>query len=103
MDQTLPTPGDSSIELPKPELEEPKKKPNVWYKSLTSLAVFVVIGYFFFGQNWMLVLVLTAVVVFHELGHFLAMKIYKYQDLGIFFIPLLGAYVSGKKQEVSQT
>jgi Zn-dependent protease len=50
----------------------------------------------------MLVLILTAVVVFHELGHFIAMKIYKYQDLGIFFIPLLGAYVSGKKQEVSQ-
>jgi hypothetical protein len=30
------------------------------------------------------------------------MKIYKYQELGIFFIPLMGAYVSGKKQEVSQ-
>jgi stage IV sporulation protein FB len=49
-----------------------------------------------------LILVLTGVVVFHELGHFIAMKIYKYQDLGMFFIPLLGAYVSGKKQEVSQ-
>ena len=47
-------------------------------------------------------IVLTAVVIFHELGHFLAMKFYKYQDLGIFFIPLMGAYVSGKKQVVSQ-
>jgi hypothetical protein len=32
----------------------------------------------------------------------MAMKIYKYRELGMFFIPLLGAYVSGKKQEVSQ-
>ncbi|HET6995365.1 MAG TPA: site-2 protease family protein, partial [Chitinophagaceae bacterium] len=42
------------------------------------------------------------IVVFHELGHFFAMKAFRYKDLGIFFIPLLGAYVSGSKREVSQ-
>lgn len=36
------------------------------------------------------------------MGHFLAMKYFRYSDLGIFFIPLLGAYVSGSKREVSQ-
>lgn len=102
MDQPIPIPGEMTPEIPKPELEEPKNRPNVWLKSIGSLAIFLVIGYFFFRQNWPLVLVLTGVVIFHELGHFIAMKIYKYQDLGIFFIPLLGAYVSGKKQEVSQ-
>jgi Zn-dependent protease len=68
-----------------------------------------VIGYFFFKRYTgdsnsaiALVIVLTGVVVFHEFGHFVAMKIYKYRELGMFFIPLLGAYVSGKKQEVSQ-
>jgi hypothetical protein len=30
------------------------------------------------------------------------MKYFNYKDLGIFFIPLLGAYVSGNKREVSQ-
>jgi hypothetical protein len=30
------------------------------------------------------------------------MKTFHYKDLGIFFIPLLGAYVSGSKREVSQ-
>ena len=103
MDQPIPIPGEMTPEIPKPELEEPKSRPNVWLKSLGSLAFFLIVGYFFFKQNWTLVLVLTGVVVFHELGHFVAMKIYKYQELGIFFIPLLGAYVSGKKQEVSQT
>ena len=46
--------------------------------------------------------ILFALVVIHELGHFFAMKFFRYKDLGIFFIPLLGAYVSGTKREVSQ-
>jgi Zn-dependent protease len=102
MDQSIPIPGEIPAEIPKPELEEPKNKMNVWLRSLGSLALFLVVGYFFFRHNWTWVMILTAVVVFHEMGHFFAMKVYKYQELGIFFIPLMGAYVSGKKQEVSQ-
>src|ERR1700704_2673564 len=92
-----------TIYPPKPELEENKSKMNVWLRSLSSLALYFIIGYFFFNKDWLLVLVLTGVVVFHEMGHFLAMKLYNYTDLGIFFIPLLGAYASGTKREVSQT
>ena len=109
MDQPIPIPGEIPVEIPKPELEESKSSRYVWLKSLGSLGFFLVIGYFFFrrytGDSYSaiaMVIVLTGVVVFHELGHFLAMKIYKYRELGMFFIPLLGAYVSGKKQEVSQ-
>lgn len=109
MDQTLPAHDEKPVEIPKPELEEPKSSRWVWLKSLGSLGFFLVIGYFFFrrftGDSYSAlaeVIVLTVVVVFHEFGHFVAMKIYKYRELGMFFIPLLGAYVSGKKQEVSQ-
>lgn len=102
MDELQLIPDETPIEIPKPELEDTKSRSNVWLKSLGSLFFFIVIGFFFFHQNWTLVLILTGVVVFHELGHFVAMKIYNYQDLGMYFIPLLGAYVSGKKQEVSQ-
>jgi len=87
---------------PKPPGEEPKSRANVWLRSISSLLLYLAMGYYFFNQNWTLVIVLTGVVVFHELGHFLAMKIYNYTDLGIFFIPLVGAYASGKKKEVSQ-
>jgi stage IV sporulation protein FB len=90
----------SFIYPPKPEQEN--KKGNVWIRSLTSLALYLLIGYYFFRANWILLLILTAIVIFHELGHFLAMKMYHYKDLGIFFIPLLGAYASGTKREVSQ-
>ncbi|MBL7740286.1 MAG: hypothetical protein JNK14_13805, partial [Chitinophagaceae bacterium] len=99
--------NDPSAEMPviyppKPPAEEPKSRAQVWLRSISSLALYLAIGYYFFNQNWTLVLVLTGVVVFHELGHFLAMKFYNYTDLGIFFIPLVGAYASGKKREVSQ-
>lgn len=85
---------------PKPELEN--KKGNVWVRSITSLALYLLIGYYFFSANWMLLIILTGIVIFHELGHFLAMKAFHYKELGIFFIPLLGAYASGTKREVSQ-
>src|ERR1043166_929806 len=85
---------------PKPELEN--KKGNVWVRSITSLALYLLIGYYFFSANWMLLLILTCIVIFHELGHFLAMKAFHYKELGIFFIPLLGAYASGTKREISQ-
>lgn len=74
---------------------------NVWLKSLTSLALYLILGYYIFHSFTML-LIITAIVIFHEMGHFAAMKAFRYKDLGIFFIPLLGAYVSGTKREVSQ-
>lgn len=86
---------------PKPELEN--KKGNVWIRSVVSLALYLLIGYYFFSANWALLLILTGIVIFHELGHFLAMKLFHYKELGIFFIPLLGAYASGTKREISQT
>ena len=95
-----PSLQNSFVYPPKPEPEE--KKGNVWIRSITSLALYLLIAYYFFSANWILVLILTGIVVFHELGHFLAMKIYDYKELGIFFIPLLGAYASGTKREVSQ-
>src|SRR5436190_20925543 len=74
---------------PKPELEN--KKGNVWVRSIMSLALYLLIGYYFFSANWILLLILTGIVMFHEFGHFLAMKAFHYKELGIFFIPLLGS------------
>ena len=92
--------AEQPVYPPKPAAEE--KKGNVWIRSLTSLALYLAVGYYFFGGNMIPLLIITGIVIFHELGHFIAMKIYNYQDLGIFFIPLLGAYASGTKREVSQ-
>ncbi|MGZ8509036.1 MAG: site-2 protease family protein [Chitinophagaceae bacterium] len=84
-----------------PKYKKQDQPVNVWLRSFTSLGLYLILGYYIFPSYKMLLLI-TAIVIIHELGHFLAMKYYRYSDLGIFFIPLLGAYVSGTKREVSQ-
>jgi Zn-dependent protease len=42
----------------------------------------------------------VAVIVIHEAGHFIAMRAFGYANVHMMFIPLLGAYVSGKPGEV---
>ena len=89
----------SFIYPPKPIIE--KETGNIWLKSLVSLALYIVLGYYVF-KSFTILIIITGIVIIHEMGHFLAMKAFRYKDLGIFFIPLLGAYVSGTKREVSQ-
>ena len=84
-----------------PKYRKPVQPANAWLKSITSLALYLALGYYLF-KRWEILLLITAIVMIHELGHFFAMKFFGYNDLGIFFIPLLGAYVSGTKREVSQ-
>jgi stage IV sporulation protein FB len=84
-----------------PKFQRPEQSYNVWLRSITSLALYLALGFYVFKQ-WEILLLITAIVMIHELGHFFAMKYYRYSDLGIFFIPLLGAYVSGTKREISQ-
>lgn len=91
----------SNIAYP-PKYRKPDQPSNVWLKSIISLALYLALGYYIFKQ-WEILLLITGIVMIHELGHFFAMKYFRYGDLGIFFIPLLGAYVSGTKREVSQT
>ncbi len=91
---------ESAVIYP-PKFQKQEKTTNIWLRSFISLALYMILGYYFF-PSYKILLLITAIVMFHELGHFFAMKYFKYSDLGIFFIPLLGAYVSGTKREVSQ-
>ncbi len=45
--------------------------------------------------------ILIGVLLFHELGHYLAMKWFGYRNVRMFFIPTLGAAVTGKHYNVS--
>jgi len=94
------TGGEQVVYPPRPELDE--KSPNAWLKSILSLALYLLFGLFVFQDHWQILLIITGIVIFHEMGHFLAMKFFDYKELGIFFIPLLGAYAAGTKHEVSQ-
>lgn len=96
-----PVPSNPIIYPPKPEFIETTK--SSLGKSIVSLLLFIGAFYFYFEQNLTFVLILALVVFFHELGHFLAMKIFNYNEVKMFFIPLFGALVTGKKEQVSQT
>jgi stage IV sporulation protein FB len=84
-----------------PKYQNPEKNTNIWLRSFFSLALYLILGYYIF-HSFHFLLLITVIILVHELGHFLAMKFYRYGELGIFFIPLLGAYVSGTKREISQ-
>lgn len=75
---------------------------NSWTRSTFSLLLYMVLFYILFDQNIAYIAAITVVVIIHELGHLLAMKLFNYSNVKIFFIPLIGAFTSGKKQEVSQ-
>ena len=92
--------NDQMIVFPtKPEIE---KKEGGVLKSIGSMLLFIVAFYFVFSQDLTYIISLVAVLLIHELGHFLAMKHFNYKEVKMFFIPLLGALVTGKKQHVSQ-
>jgi Zn-dependent protease len=85
---------------PKPVLVE--KKENAARRSLISLFIYALLFYFLFDSNVTYIAALLLVIIVHEMGHFALMKLFNYSNVKIFIVPLLGAFTSGKKQQVSQ-
>lgn len=85
---------------PTKPIEETKKQSL--NRSLISMGLFIVAFHLIFKWEITYILVLAGVIFIHEIGHFLAMRIFKYNDLGIFFVPLIGAFTTGQKDTISQ-
>lgn len=51
--------------------------------------------------GWIGASILLVVVLFHELGHYLAMRLCGFADTTIFFLPFLGAATTGRKDDTS--
>ena len=83
----------------KPEEAEAKKTSLV--RTLTSLAVFIALDYWIF-KSWFSVLLLVSVLLIHEAGHFIAMKVFGYKAVNMTFVPFVGAYVSGTATNLSR-
>jgi Zn-dependent protease len=86
---------------PKPELIEPKAKGNLAL-TIFSIVLFVLTFLFVFTNEVNFVFHLLIVLLVHEMGHFLMMKLFQYQNVRMLFIPLMGAFVQGSKEEYSQ-
>ncbi len=61
---------------------------------LVSIVLFAALGAA--AWDWKFVWLLIPILLFHELGHYVAMKVFGYRNLRMFFIPLFGAAVSGQ-------
>lgn len=86
--------------LPKPILMQDKK--NWVRKSLLSLGIYAFLFYFIFDGDISYIAAVLVALLIHEFGHFFAMKAFNYSNVKLFVLPLLGAYVTGKKSIISQ-
>ena len=86
--------------LPKPILEQDKK--NWVRKSMISLAIYAFFFYLIFDKDLIYIAAVLVVLMIHEMGHFFAMKAFNYSNVKLFVLPMLGAYVTGKKSIISQ-
>ncbi|MBM3847263.1 MAG: site-2 protease family protein [Verrucomicrobia bacterium] len=50
--------------------------------------------------SWDFVVILVPVLFVHELGHYIAMRAFRYRNLRMFFIPFFGAAVAGQHYNV---
>lgn len=93
---------DSNFYPPKPELVDYSPKGSV-ATTVFSLVLFVLAFLLFFGTSeFNFLIYLVVVLLIHEAGHFIMMKVYKYENVRMLFIPLMGAFVQGKKTNYSQ-
>jgi len=86
--------------LPKPLLVVDKQ--NWIRKSLIRLDIYGFLFYVIFDLEVIYIAAVLLVLLIHEFGHFFAMKAFNYTNVKLFVLPLLGAYVTGKKSTISQ-
>jgi TPR repeat protein len=80
------------------ELEHLQNKRTSWTSAIlvliVSVALFIAVGAG--AWSWDLLIMIVGILFVHEAGHYLAMRIFHYRNVRMFFIPFLGAAVSGQ-------
>jgi len=75
---------------------------RTWVQSaiLLGISLFIFAATGFFNDKPSRLALLICVLFFHELGHYTGMRLFNYQDVQMFFIPLFGAAVAGRSRSV---
>jgi Zn-dependent protease len=85
-----------------PKPTEPQAEPSRFNPLRTVISLFIYVAvYYAIFKDLRSVLFLVIVILIHEIGHFIAMKLFGYKDVKMFFVPLLGAFVSGNVKQIS--
>lgn len=85
----------------KPKLIERERKGHIAI-TLLSVLLFILSFSLLITDNYAFILILVGVLLIHELGHFALMKVFGYSNVRMLFVPLMGAFVHGKKDIYSQ-
>src|SRR3979409_137030 len=85
--------------LMKPEEKSPTTSLG---RTIISLVIYIALDYWIF-KSWWAVLIFVTTIFVHEMGHFIAMKIFGYKGINMTFVPFVGAYVSGEAVNFSRT
>lgn len=91
-----------SVEEVLTELERQQNGKRSWVANLTILIISLVVFYRIglINHNPAGIVILLAVLFLHELGHWLGMRAFGYNNVQMFFIPFFGAAVSGQSRNV---
>ena len=92
---------DYEIYPEKPVLKKQVVKSN-WGLTVFTIVLFIAVFLSLYSNRADFVFFLVAVLLLHELGHFSMMKLFKYENVRMLFIPLMGAFVQGSKERYSQ-
>jgi Zn-dependent protease len=92
---------NNSLYPEKPILEKEEVKNN-WGLTVFSLVLFILSLLLVFSEKFIFIAFLILVLFIHEMGHLLVMKFFKYENVRMLFIPLMGAFVQGSKPKYSQ-
>lgn len=92
----------NSLYPPKPFLEKEEQRRGHIAVTIFSIVLFAMTFLLFFGQQIVFLIELMAVLIIHEMGHFLMMKRFGYENVRMLFVPLMGAFVHGRKDEYRQ-
>ncbi len=92
----------NSLYPPKPFLEKEPMKQGHIAVTVFSLILFALSFLLFFDNQIIFLIELIAVLIIHEGGHYLFMKLYGYENVRMLFLPLMGAFVHGHKDSYRQ-
>jgi tetratricopeptide (TPR) repeat protein len=96
INRLLPGYSDTDVLL---QITNPAKRKNDILKKIAiliiSLGIFAGTGLFQFTLKELMIVIV--VLFIHEAGHLTAMKLFKYSDVKMFFLPLIGAAVAGRE------
>lgn len=84
----------------KPELIETQSKGGAG-RTIFSLLI-LVLAFLLIGSEINFILYILLVVMIHEAGHYVMMKLFGYKDVRMLFVPLVGAFIQGKKEIYNQ-